>query len=800
MTDRKRRLLLLTTLLTLTPAAARAAAADAAAADVGAPDAGVPAPDGGAASDGAPTPADDGGASAEAPPAPAPVVSPPPPDLPPAVDLAPKQIEEITVVGTRESRTPGSAHILRPRDLERMDYDNPETVFKSVSGVYARGEDGFGLRPNIGIRGVSPDRSKKVTLMEDRLLFAPAPYAAPAAYFFPTITRMELVRVIKGPGAVSFGPQTIGGAIDLVTRGIPADEGGAIDLATGQYGYGKMHGYFGASTARAGYVIEGVHLRSTGYKQIDGGGGDTGFEKNEWMWKGRYLLSTDPNAAQNVGLKLGYSDEDSRESYLGLSDADFRRNPNRRYVASRLDRMQWHRTSVAATYHGRFREAFNVDVAVYRNDFSRVWRKFNRIGPMGQVSDVLGNPMAYPEVYGVLTGEMDTSTTPAAQVDQTIYIGPNRREFVSQGVQVIGGWEGQSGVVAHRVEAGVRFHYDRIDKLHTEDGFLMRGGNLVSNMQPTITTANGRAWANALAMHLTDAVTWGPVTVTPGVRVELIQTHARDRRFGTVAAGDPQRVVIPGLGVYGALTPSLGLFAGAYRGFSPAAPPQFTDDGQVITTARPEIAVNYDAGVRYTASRLRLEAIGFFNDYQNLTAICTFASGCGPGQEGMQTNAGRAHTYGAELFARADAQVAPGYTIPVIAAYTYTLTELLGSFDSTDPTFGRVVPGDEMPFVPRHQVAATASFETPYASLAVAGAYVSAMRERAGQGPATASEPFTDPSFLLDVTGRVPVKQTGQVYVSVRNILGAEDITARLPFGARPVAPRWVQVGTKWSF
>ena len=113
-----------------------------------------------------------------------------------------------------------------------MDYDNPEKVVtKSVSGVYARGEDGFGLRPNIGIRGVNPDRSKKITLMEDGLLFAPAPYAAPAAYYFPLITRMELVRVIKGPGAVSFGPQTIGGAIDLVTRSIPGRRGGRRSIS-----------------------------------------------------------------------------------------------------------------------------------------------------------------------------------------------------------------------------------------------------------------------------------------------------------------------------------------------------------------------------------------------------------------------------------------------------------------------------------------------------------------------------------------------------------------------------------------
>ena len=114
-----------------------------------------------------------------------------------------------------------------------------------------------------------------------------------------------------------------------------------------------------------------------------------------------------------------------------------------------------------------------------------------------------------------------------------------------------------------------------------------------------------------------------------------------------------------------------------------------------------------------------------------------------------------------------------------------------------------MVPGDELPFVPRHQAAATVAFETPVAALAVAGILRvgDARARRAGAGDARPSR-SPIPSFILDVTARVPVKTAaiGQVYVNVRNILGAEDIAARLPFGARPVAPRWVQVGTKWSF
>jgi Fe(3+) dicitrate transport protein len=777
--------------MTLAGAAARAADVDASAAD-GGPDGGASAADGGAArADGGVASADGGGSAVEAAPLSLPAAVPPAVEAtPPATDAVPRRLEELTVVGTPESRTAGSAHVLRPRDLERMNYDNPEIVVRQVSGVYSRGEDGFGLRPNIGIRGVSPDRSKKITLMEDGLLFGPAPYAAPAAYYFPLITRMELVRVIKGPGAVSFGPQTIGGAIDLVTRSIPADETGAVDLAIGGYGYGKAHGYYGASTARSGYVIEGVHLRSTGFKELDGGG-DTGFAKNEWMWKGRYLLSTDPRAFQTVGLKLGYADEDSRESYLGLSDADFRANSLRRYVASRFDRMQFHRTQVAATYHARFAEAFTIDAAVYRNDLSRTWRKFNRIGPMGQATQILQSPGSFPAEYCVLTGACDTATDFAARRLQTIYIGPNRREFVSEGVQVVGGWQGRSGPVEHRVEAGVRYHYDRIDRLHTEDGFLMQGGQLVPDGEPTITTANARSWVHALAMNVSDAATWGPVTVTPGARLELIDTWERNRIAGVLVQGPAQRVFIPGVGVYGALTPSLGVLAGAYRGFSPAVP-------STNTSVRPELAVNYEAGARFFRPRLRAEAIGFFNDYQNLTSICTLAL-CGPGQDGMQSNAGRAHIYGAELFVRGEAVVRPGYAIPVMAAYTYTRTKLLDEALLTDPTLGMVDPGDELPFVPRHATSATVALETPRAGLALAGSYISAMRERAGQGPETLAAPFTDPSLIFDVTARVSVTKSGLFYVNVRNLLNDADIAARLPFGARPVAPRWVQVGLKWS-
>lgn len=693
---------------------------------------------------------------------------------------------EVTVLGSKLPRASGSVHVISKKQLERYELDDPHQILLSVPGVYVRTEDGYGLRPNIGIRGAGSDRSKKLTLMEDGVLFGPAPYSAPAAYYFPLMTRMKSVRVIKGPGAIMYGPQTVGGAIDIITEDIPSKLGGYLDMSYGTYNYQKLDARVGTSDERFGVLLAGTHLGSGGFKELDGGG-KTGFYRNEIMAKASYLV--DPTAVNRhtFNVKFTYADETSHETYLGLTDADFRATPYRRYAASKLDLMRWHRTSLVLSHHTNIGRNVTLDTSVYRHDLDRSWRKVNAFGGTS-VSDVLADPSTPRNAiyYGVLSGQTDASGP-----SDTLLIGPNKRQFVSQGVQTVVRVKGKTGPISHSAEYGLRIHYDFIDRVHTQDGFLSQGGELVPDGRATQTTADNRGWTTAFAMHAADAISWKRTVLTPGVRLELIRSGLDDRLAKTENAGSYQ-TVLPGVGLFQGITQELGVLAGVYRGFSPTAPGQ-------SRTNRPETSVNYEAGARFSRRGIRAEVIGFFNSYSNLTDVCTFSNGCVAENLDRQFDAGRARIYGVEAYGETELQLGDDFVLPTRASYTYTNSEFLNAFNSQDPILGNVVRGDQLPYIPYHQLALSAGLERRQWALNVSGTYVGTMREVAGQGPAEAGQ-LTDSYFLLGASGSYKVTRWLKLYLTGNNLLNQAYIASRRPYGARPGAPLMVNLGAKAEF
>lgn len=708
---------------------------------------------------------------------------------------APKALEQITIFGSAAdlSRIGGSAHVINQETLERQEYDDIHRVLREVPGVYAREEDGFGLRPNIGIRGASSERSAKVTLMEDGILFAPAPYSAPAAYFFPLVTRMVAVEVFKGPASIQYGPHTVGGAINLVTRPIPDELTAAVDLAYGQRDTYKIHAWGGGRSNGFGLLLEGVRLESSGFKDLDGGG-NTGFARDEVMLKADYLWPSVSELDLVTEFKLGFSDEASNETYLGLSDDDFDRTPFRRYASSRLDDMDWDRWQFQLSQVVGVTDDLSFRATAYRNQLERAWRKLNRFEQGApSLNDIFRDPTGQNAVFlSVLRGDSDSSGPL-----ETLLIGTNDRSFVSQGLQVAGNWERVTGPLQHGIEGGIRLHSDEIERDHTEDPYVMSMADLERTAGPRRQIADNTGEALAVAVYLHDEIDWGRLTVAPGLRFETIATNFYDRLpvmdgLPIDSASDRQNVVVPGISGLYSIYEDFSVLGGVHRGFSPVAPGQ-------SGSADAEDSINYEAGARYLGSMFNAIAIGFFNDYDNLLATCRSGSGCDPEDIDKQFNGGDVDIYGLEFAADTAPEIGWQILVPLSLTYTFTQSSFGSDFTSASAIFGDVEKGDEFPYLPEHQVNFSVGLERGPFGVSTSLTYVGEMRDVAGQGSIPDHERIDD-YLVADLDVYWDVTERGRVYLGIDNLADEEYIVSRRPYGARPGLPFQVMGGIKYQF
>jgi Fe(3+) dicitrate transport protein len=698
-------------------------------------------------------------------------------------------LQGISVVGDRLedfTTAAGAANRITEDQLERESYDNINRILNDAPGVYIRGEDGYGLRPNIGLRGTTTERSQKITLMMDGVLIAPAPYSAPAAYFFPQVSRMTGVEVVKGPAAISNGPATVGGSVNLISRPIPDDRSGALDLAAGSDKYRQVHAHFGDASDRAGFLVEGIHTATDGFKELDNGG-DTGYKKTDMVFKGR--LNSDPTEEvyQQLDLTLNLATETSDETYLGLTDEDFAKTPYRRYAASQNALFEWDYQQVHLQHRLEFSPGLALVTDGYYQVFSRDWNKLNGFNADRSLSEILANPEAglNADFVSVLRGEKDSDTS-----QETLLIGNNGREFFSRGLQTRLEWDTRLGETEHSVVTGLRLHQDQVKRNHTERGFLMRSGNLQADGFGQTTTLLQREQANAIAVFVKDEIRYGRLRVIPGIRLESVDYESVNRASGQRLEND-NRVLLPALGVHYQLTPALGLLAGVHKGFVPTGP-------GVSESIEPEESISYEAGFRYGSPSSQLDVIGFFNDYSNLKGVCTFSSGCVEAT-GEAFNGGTVEVYGVEAMLRHEWALDNGWQVPIGLTYTYTQSEFQANFESAFPLWGDVQAGDELPYMPPHQGSATLGLSTHKWDITLRASYVGTQQEQAGQGGALAGAEV--PSYtVLDLSGTVTVADGVQLYSRVDNLLDETYLMSRRPLGARPGIDRRLIAGVKIAF
>ncbi len=701
-----------------------------------------------------------------------------------------KPLDVVTIIGSRTdpSDVPGSAAVVDREALAQFVDADILRVLRTVPGVYLQEEEGFGLRPNIGIRGSGLDRSARIALLEDGVLIAPAPYAASSAYYFPTQRRMSAVEVLKGPAAVAVGPRTTGGAINLISTPIPDALVASADLRIGDDAAFDAHVSAGDRGQRISWLLETVQSGSDGFKRIDApDAGDTGFELRDYVAK--LELDSDPASRvyQSLRVKLGFTEQDADETYLGLTADDFAIDPYRRYAASANDRFTSEHRQAQASYVIDPDSFWRAELTAYRNDFERNWYKLQSVGGES-LATVLNDPTAFANEYAILTG-----TTSA---DDALAIRANNRSYFSQGLQGRVVWEADFANADVIINTGFRVHEDEEDRFQHQDGYRMVDGRLeLTTAAAPGSQSNRVSTADVYALFADAEFRAGSWIVTPGLRYEHIDLERLD--FSTAdptrAAGptrvrrNGESVLIPGIGALYRLDESWRLLAGVHRGYNPPAPGSSADA---------ETSLNVEAGARYERGPVSAEAIYFVNDYDNLVGTVTESTG--GGVIGDQFDGGEAVVHGLEL--ALSGRIDRGaLTVPLDLRYTWTRdAEFDNAFESDFDPWGDVAAGDELPYIPEHQLRATAGIETARLGVNLAANYVGERRTVAGQDAIDASNGI-DSYWTFDLLGRWSLTPSLSVYAKVDNLFDENYVAAARPAGLRPGQPRTAYLGVQFS-
>jgi Fe(3+) dicitrate transport protein len=708
-----------------------------------------------------------------------------------------QQLDEViikanTILGNKfvaQNRT-GASYFLSTEELNDFGYSDINRALKAVPGVNFYEEDGFGLRPNISLRGTSPQRSSKITLMEDGVLIAPAPYSSPAAYYFPSIARMEAVEILKGSSQVQYGPFTTGGVINMISTTIPEENVKAkFQSSYGSYNSNQIYTSIGQSSENIGYVIEYLSMSSDGFKKLNMLE-NTGFDITDLMGKIRIQSDKNSSTPQFFEVKYHLFDELSNETYLGITKQDFENTPFIRYATSQQDKMDAKQTQLMLTHSINLTPRFTIVTNGYKNIFSRNWYKLNNVvlnNVSKSLDDVLNNPLENLDFLNVLKGEVNSER-------DALILRANNRVYTSMGLQtkIDIHWYGNSGGF-HDIEVGARYHFDEEDRFQWEDGYQIQNNSLSLTSQGAKGAKGNRiASATAFASYVLYKYKFNNFTFTPGIRMESINLKRVD--YGS---SNPNRnyqnsdvrenditAFIPGIGFNYTYSNQVSFFGGVHKGFSPPG----NAPGE-----KPEKSTNFELGSRFANGKLSGEFIGYFNDYTNLLGSDLAASG-GTGSLD-QFNAGSVHVSGIELLLNYNF-TPPEASIQLPFSFAYTLTNAFfqSSFGSDEDIWGVVNFGDRVPYIPKNQWTLTARLEHNRYEINLSSRFNGAFAIQAVSSLVGFSEDVPS-NFIVDFFARYHINKQLRLTAQIVNLFNEVYLASRVPAGFRPGHPFGLTLG-----
>src|SRR6478735_7067013 len=672
---------------------------------------------------------------------------------------APEAVREVTVRGNRADalkRASGSGTTIGEHEIKKAQPESAGELLRRVPGLQLRTEDPMGFRLNLGVRGLSPTRSRLILMEEDGVPVVVSPYGEPELYYTPMVERIQRLDVIKGSDVLNAGPQTVGAVVQLHTYEPTVKPAWYVASQVGERAYGALQARYSGTTGEIGYVAQVVRKSGDGYRNM-------GFYATDAF--GKAVLTN--AAVGQLSLKLGFHDDRARTTYLGLTDGMYRADPRQDTVTPNdFFAVRRYEASLVHEKHFSDQTALRSTLFGYQMQLGQRLQDFDR-------SDLGAVYVSVPDPKALFLKPSSTLR------DRTYDVLGLSSELEHRF---------QTGQLVHRLKFGARAMLDVAHrKLAAGDSPTAESGKLLTDDTTTIVGIS--AWFEDQI-----AVT-RKLLVTPAFRYE----HSNSKQY-FLLTDDPMRVdttvtsnaggAMPGLGVIYGL-PKLNAFGSADLGYSaPRISQAITPQGRDANLSA-ERSRNYEIGLRGRGEWLRAEANTFLIQFDNQLVSNNPLQGASEFVDG-----GRTRHLGAE--AAASLRLGKGLSLPfdldLGGQYTFVQARFVGGdYD-----------GKTVPYSPLHSANFTLDVAHPVGlSAQVALGYIGSQYSDSNNTvePGVAGlDGVIDAYTTLDVGARYRYAPSGVSFgVTAKSLLDRVYISDRLPNGIFTAGFRQIFATFAWS-
>ena len=194
--------------------------------------------------------------------------------------------------------------------------NNAREVFSKVPGVSVWENEGSGIQINVGVRGLSPNRSWELNTRQNGYDISSDIFGYPEAYYNPPLEAVDAIQLVRGGAALQFGSQ-FGGLLNYVLQR-ETEKPFIYETQNTMGSYGMMSSYnaIGGTKKKCSYYLYNHFRTGNGWRE------NSQYEVRNSHAYFAYQFTP------NTKLSLEYTNMDyEMQQAGGLTDAQFKDNP-----------------------------------------------------------------------------------------------------------------------------------------------------------------------------------------------------------------------------------------------------------------------------------------------------------------------------------------------------------------------------------------------------------------------------------------------------------------------------------------